>query len=88
MWSTGFIAAKYALRYIEPFYLLFTRSAITAAVFLLLYLAFRVPALTLRQARQQMVTGFLIHGTYLGGVFAAIAVTVVGVYLVVKTPNQ
>jgi drug/metabolite transporter (DMT)-like permease len=72
LWSTGFIAAKYALPYIEPFYLLFTRSAITVAVFLLLCLAFRVRALTLRQARQQVVTGFLIHGTYLGGVFAAI----------------
>jgi drug/metabolite transporter (DMT)-like permease len=72
LWSTGFIAAKYALPYIEPFYLLFTRSAITVAVFLLLCLAFRVRALTLRQARQQMMTGFLVHGTYLGGVFAAI----------------
>jgi drug/metabolite transporter (DMT)-like permease len=72
LWSTGFIAAKYALPYIEPFYLLFTRSAITVAVFLLLCLVFRVRALTLRQARQQVVTGFLIHGTYLGGVFAAI----------------
>jgi drug/metabolite transporter (DMT)-like permease len=72
LWSTGFIAAKYALPYIEPFYLLFTRSAITAAVFLLLCLAFRVRALTFRQAGQQMLTGFLIHGTYLGGVFAAI----------------
>jgi drug/metabolite transporter (DMT)-like permease len=72
LWSTGFIAAKYALPYIEPFYLLFTRSAITVAVFFLLCLAFQVRALTFRQARQQMVAGFLIHGTYLGGVFAAI----------------
>jgi drug/metabolite transporter (DMT)-like permease len=72
LWSTGFVAAKYALPYIEPFYLLFTRSAITVAVFLLLCLTFRVRALTFRQARQQMVTGFLVHGTYLGGVFAAI----------------
>ena len=38
LWSTGFIAAKYALPYIEPFYFLFTRSAITVAVFLLLCL--------------------------------------------------
>ncbi len=72
LWSTGFIAAKYALPYIEPFYLLFTRSAITVAVFLLLCLAFRVRALTIKQAGQQVVAGFLIHGTYLGGVFAAI----------------
>ena len=72
LWSTGFIAAKYALPYIEPFYLLFIRAAVTVAVFVLLCLAFRVPALTPRQAGQQMVTGFLVHGTYLGGVFAAI----------------
>ncbi len=72
LWSTGFIAAKYALPYIEPFYLLFTRSAITIVVFLALCILFRVRSLTPRQAGQQMVTGLLVHGTYLGGVFAAI----------------
>lgn len=72
LWSTGFIAAKYALPFIEPFYLLFIRMTLTVAVFMLLCLLFRAERLSTRQAGQQMVTGFLVHGTYLGGVFAAI----------------
>ena len=33
LWSTGFIGAKYALPYIEPFNLLFIRMLLTLAVF-------------------------------------------------------
>jgi drug/metabolite transporter (DMT)-like permease len=72
LWSTGFIAAKYALPFIEPFYLLFIRMSLTIGVFLCLCLIFRVQWLPARQAGHQMVTGFLVHGAYLGGVFAAI----------------
>lgn len=72
LWSTGFIAAKYALPFIEPFYLLFIRMVLTIAVFLVLCVLFRAKAATPRQAGHQMVTGFLVHGAYLGGVFAAI----------------
>lgn len=36
LWSTGFIGAKYALPYIEPFKLLFIRMAITLVILLLL----------------------------------------------------
>jgi drug/metabolite transporter (DMT)-like permease len=72
LWSTGFIAAKYALPFIEPFYLLFIRMSLTIGVFLCLCLIFRVQWLSARQAGHQMVTGFLVHGAYLGGVFAAI----------------
>lgn len=72
LWSTGFIAAKYALPFIEPFYLLFIRMALTTIVFMLLCFAFKVKLLRPIQAGHQMVTGFLVHGAYLGGVFAAI----------------
>ncbi len=72
LWSTGFIAAKYALPFVEPFYFLFIRMSLTIAVFLLLCLFFRVKRLSARQAGHQMVTGFLVHGAYLGGVFTAI----------------
>jgi drug/metabolite transporter (DMT)-like permease len=72
LWSTGFIAAKYALPYIEPFNLLFIRALLTIAVFLLLCILFEAKSLTPRQSGHQMVTGLLVHGTYLGGVFAAI----------------
>lgn len=40
--------------------------------FLLLCLLFRVERLSLPQIGHQMVTGLLVHGAYLGGVFAAI----------------
>lgn len=72
LWSTGFIAAKYALPFIEPFFLLFLRAAFTIVVFSLLCLAFRAKPLTFKQSCHQMVTGFLVHGAYLGGVFTAI----------------
>lgn len=72
LWSTGFIGAKYALPFIEPFYLLFIRMLWTIAVFLLLCFILRVQWPTWRQAGHQMVTGLLLHGVYLGGVFAAI----------------
>lgn len=72
LWSTGFIGAKYALPYIEPFYLLFIRMLFTIAVFGLLAVVLKVEWPSMQQAGHQMVTGALVHGTYLGGVFAAI----------------
>ncbi|WP_091359183.1 DMT family transporter [Amphritea atlantica] len=72
LWSTGFIGAKYALPYIEPFYLLFIRMLMTLAVFTLLALIYRSSWPSLRQGGHQAVTGFLVHACYLGGVFAAI----------------
>jgi len=72
LWSTGFIGAKYALPFIEPFYLLFIRFSITVAVFLMLCLVFKAKWPSLRLTGHQMVVGLLIHGAYLGGVFAAI----------------
>ena len=72
LWSTGFIGAKYALPYIEPFYLLFIRMLLTIVVFLLMSIALKVRWPSKRQAGHQMVTGLMVHGAYLGGVFAAI----------------
>jgi len=72
LWSTGFVGAKYALPYIEPFYLLFIRMLLTLGVFLVLAILFRAEWPGLRQGGHQMVVGLLIHASYLGGVFAAI----------------
>jgi len=41
LWSTGFIGAKYALPYIEPFYLLFIRMLMTLGVFAALCVIFK-----------------------------------------------
>jgi len=72
LWSTGFIGAKYALPYIEPFYLLFIRMLMTLGVFAGLCVIFKPQWPSFQQGKQQMVTGFLVHACYLGGVFAAI----------------
>lgn len=71
-WSTGFITAKFALPFIEPFYLLFIRMLWTLVIFFALAVILRVTWPNPKQAGQQMLSGFLIHGLYLGGVFAAI----------------
>lgn len=72
LWSTGFIGARYALPWIEPFNLLFIRMLITLVVFLLLILVLRARWPSPREAGHQMVVGLLIHAIYLGGVFVAI----------------
>ncbi len=72
LWSTGFIGAKYALGYIEPFTLLLIRMLLTLTI-LLIWAIFRVKQWpSMNQARHQIGVGMLIHGAYLGGVFAAI----------------
>ena len=72
LWSTGFIGAKYGLPYIEPFNFLFIRMLLTLVVFAILIGWQRTPWPSWAQARQQMLVGALVHGLYLGGVFAAI----------------
>ncbi len=72
IWSTGFIAAKFALPYIEPYTLLFLRKLITLALILVLIMWLRAPWPGTRQAMHQMVVGTLIHTAYLGGVFTSI----------------
>jgi len=72
LWSTGFIGARYGLPYIEPFNLLLIRMLMTLGVFLILILVFRARWPSPAQALHQLVAGALVHGCYLGGVFAAI----------------
>ena len=73
IWSTGFLAAKYGLPYAEPFTLLSYRIALTLIV---MFLIMRINKSIWPSSRlaffHLMVTGLLIHGVYLGGVFQAI----------------
>ena len=72
LWSTGFIGAKYALAFIEPFTLLMVRMLLTLGI-LSVWALLRVKQWpSPEQAKHQMVVGSLMHGAYLGGVFAAI----------------
>jgi drug/metabolite transporter (DMT)-like permease len=72
LWSTGFIGAKFALPYIEPFNLLFIRMLGTLVVLAILIKVFQASQITATQAAHQMMVGSLVHAAYLGGVFAAI----------------
>ena len=73
LWSTGFIGAKYGLPYAEPFTFLVTRYALVIALMTLVALAMRAPwPANAREAAHIAVTGLLLHGIYLSGVFISI----------------
>jgi drug/metabolite transporter (DMT)-like permease len=73
LWSTGFIGAKYGLPYAEPFTFLAARMGFVVVLHLLVVWIAQVPLPTLTQAGHSVVTGLLVHGLYLGGVFVAIS---------------
>lgn len=73
LWSTGFIGAKFGLPHAEPFTFLFVRFVLTLALLVPLVLLLRGgwpqgPRLWGHIA----VSGLLVHGAYLGGVFYSI----------------
>ena len=73
LWSTGFIGAKFGLPFAEPLTFLALRFALVAALLTAVSLAARAPwprdPATLGHL---VVAGVLVHGVYLGGVFASI----------------
>jgi drug/metabolite transporter (DMT)-like permease len=74
LWSTGFIGAKFGLPYAEPMTFLFVRMALVSVLLGAVALAMRAPwPRTWAEAGRIAVAGLLVHGTYLGGVFAAIS---------------
>jgi drug/metabolite transporter (DMT)-like permease len=72
LWSSGFIGAKFGLPYAEPFTFLTTR--LTAVVLLLAVLIALTRPLWPGRAGflHSAVTGVLMHGLYLSGVFVSI----------------
>lgn len=73
LWSTGFIGAKWGLPYAEPATFLFVRFAVVAVLLAVLVAWLRVPLPRRpRDLGHLAVTGILVHGIYLGGVFGAI----------------
>ena len=72
LWATGFIGARYAMPWAEPFTFLAVRFVLAFVLLLLIALVMRRPAASPRDAVNAMVAGALMHGVYLGGVFWAI----------------
>jgi drug/metabolite transporter (DMT)-like permease len=73
LWSTGFLGAKFGLPHAAPLAFLLVRYLLVIALMTSLALALRAP--WPRDARQWFhigVSGLLVHGLYLSGVFIAI----------------
>ncbi|WP_421862592.1 DMT family transporter [Motiliproteus sp.] len=72
LWSTGFIGAKYGLPYAEPFTLLLYRMLVTLVLLALVAMWVKSKWPSVTAAFHTSITGLLVHGFYLGGVFYAI----------------
>lgn len=73
LWSTGFVGAKLGLPYVEPFTFLCLRFVGVIIPLLVVSLAMRAPwPQSPTMWGHLAVSGILVHGFYLGGVFAAI----------------
>lgn len=73
LWSTGFIGAKFGLPYAEPFSFLSIRFALTLLILVPLVLVMRIPwPSPLALWGHIALSGILVHGIYLGGVFYGI----------------
>lgn len=74
LWSTGFIGAKFGLAHANPLTFLLTRYLLVIAFMLLVAVVSRAPwPVDGRRVLHIAVTGALVHGVYLGGVFVAIS---------------
>ncbi|MDP1733385.1 MAG: DMT family transporter [Sulfuritalea sp.] len=74
LWSTGFIGAKFGLPHAEPLSFLLIRYLLVISLMTLVALAMRAPwPKDTRQWFHIGVSGLLVHGVYLGGVFIAIS---------------
>ncbi len=72
LWATGFIGARYAMPWAEPFTFLSVRFTIACAIFAAAQAVLRRPSVAPAQVPHAVIAGALIHGVYLGGVFWAV----------------
>ncbi|WP_208976348.1 DMT family transporter [Polycladidibacter hongkongensis] len=73
LWSTGFIGAKLGAPYAEPFVFLLLRFAcVLPLLALIVWGAKQSLTLSKQQITHALITGLLVHGVYLAGVFWAI----------------
>ncbi len=72
LWATGFIGARYAMPWCEPFLFLATRLFIAGAILTIIAFATKSQWPNGKIAVHAAVSGSLIHGVYLAAVFWAI----------------
>lgn len=72
LWATGFIGARYAMPWSEPFSFLAVRFLLAFAILGIAAGLLRSLSLRPRDMLMSAVAGILMHGVYLGGVFWAI----------------
>jgi drug/metabolite transporter (DMT)-like permease len=72
LWATGFIGARYAMPWAEPFTFLAIRFVIAAILFAGLAVLLGSARATREEALHATMAGVLMHGVYLGAVFWAI----------------
>lgn len=73
LWATGFIGARYAMPWAEPFSFLAVRFVLAGVILGLLIAILHSRRLSPAAAAHAMIVGVWIHGLYLGGVFWAVA---------------
>jgi drug/metabolite transporter (DMT)-like permease len=72
LWSTGFIGARYAMPWAEPFTFLGSRFVLAFLLLGLLAMLSGARRASRHVALHSAIAGALMHGVYLGGVFWAI----------------
>jgi len=72
LWATGFIGARYAMPWAEPFTFLAARFVIAGLLLCLAGLVLGMRRLTRTEVLSSLFGGMLMHGVYLGGVFWAV----------------
>ncbi|MGB3389364.1 MAG: DMT family transporter [Pseudaminobacter sp.] len=73
LWSSGFIGARYAMPWAEPFTFLTARFILAFLLLILVILVIGARKVTPGHALHSVIAGTMLHGGYLGGVFWAIA---------------
>lgn len=73
LWATGFVGARYAVPWAEPFLFVLCRFALTLVLLGILMLLMRSPRIAPLQAVNAMIAGVFMQAIYLGGVFWAIS---------------
>jgi drug/metabolite transporter (DMT)-like permease len=72
LWASGFVGAKFGLPYAEPLTFLSVRMATVVGLLGLLILVTRPVWPSRTAVLHSVVTGLMVHGLYLGGVFISI----------------